>query len=131
MTRQAASYRKGRVLLAGDAAHVHYPVVQLIDAEHVGSWELPVAGAVPAPTPMLIRPDGYVAWVGDGADLKLHDALTTWFSENRFEREVQQRDHDSQMRVPGGPARTVGMYSSSCSRPSKVRLFRSSRETSG
>ena len=26
MTRQAASYRNGRVLLAGDAAHVHYPV---------------------------------------------------------------------------------------------------------
>jgi hypothetical protein len=26
MTRQAASYRTGRVLLAGDAAHVHYPV---------------------------------------------------------------------------------------------------------
>jgi 3-(3-hydroxy-phenyl)propionate hydroxylase len=25
MTRQAASYRRGRVLLAGDAAHVHYP----------------------------------------------------------------------------------------------------------
>jgi 2-polyprenyl-6-methoxyphenol hydroxylase-like FAD-dependent oxidoreductase len=25
MTRQAASYREGRVLLAGDAAHVHYP----------------------------------------------------------------------------------------------------------
>jgi 3-(3-hydroxy-phenyl)propionate hydroxylase len=26
MTRQAASYRRGRVLLAGDAAHVHYPI---------------------------------------------------------------------------------------------------------
>ena len=26
MTRQAVSYRQGRVLLAGDAAHVHYPV---------------------------------------------------------------------------------------------------------
>ena len=25
MSRQAAAYRKGRVLLAGDAAHVHYP----------------------------------------------------------------------------------------------------------
>src|SRR6185369_4186734 len=26
MTRQAAEYRRGRVLLAGDAAHVHSPV---------------------------------------------------------------------------------------------------------
>ena len=26
MTRQAAAYRAGRVLLAGDAAHVHHPV---------------------------------------------------------------------------------------------------------
>lgn len=26
MTRQAVSYREGRVLLAGDAAHVHYPI---------------------------------------------------------------------------------------------------------
>ena len=25
MTRQAAAYRLGRVLLAGDSAHVHYP----------------------------------------------------------------------------------------------------------
>ncbi len=25
MTRQAAAYRAGRVLLAGDSAHVHYP----------------------------------------------------------------------------------------------------------
>jgi len=39
--------------------------VQLIDAEYVGLWELPALGAVPAPTAVLIRPDGYVAWVGD------------------------------------------------------------------
>jgi hypothetical protein len=34
---------------------------------------------VPAPTTILIRPDGYVAWVGDGTDAGLLDALTTWF----------------------------------------------------
>ena len=53
--------------------------VQLIDARCTGVWELPVLGAVTAPTAVLIRPDGYVAWVGDGTDTGLRDALTTWF----------------------------------------------------
>jgi 2-polyprenyl-6-methoxyphenol hydroxylase-like FAD-dependent oxidoreductase len=54
--------------------------VQSVDAECVGPWELPVLGAVTAPTAMLIRPDGYVAWVGDLTEgLGLADALTTWF----------------------------------------------------
>ncbi len=53
--------------------------VQLIDAEYDGGWELPVLGAVTAPTAVLIRPDGYVAWVGDGTDAGLRDALSTWF----------------------------------------------------
>jgi 3-(3-hydroxy-phenyl)propionate hydroxylase len=53
--------------------------VQLIDAKHVGPWELPALGAVTAPTGVLIRPDGYGAWVGDGTDTGLRDALTTWF----------------------------------------------------
>ena len=53
--------------------------VQLVDAEYAGAWELPVLGAVTAPAAVLIRPDGYVAWVGEGSDLGLHDALTTWF----------------------------------------------------
>ncbi len=53
--------------------------VQLIDAEYDGPWELPALGAVSAPTAVLIRPDGYVAWVGDGTDLGLPEALTTWF----------------------------------------------------
>ncbi|MCA1677812.1 MAG: FAD-dependent monooxygenase [Actinobacteria bacterium] len=53
--------------------------VRLVDAEYAGMWEVPVLGAVSAPTAVLIRPDGYVAWVGEGADLGLADALTTWF----------------------------------------------------
>jgi 3-(3-hydroxy-phenyl)propionate hydroxylase len=53
--------------------------VQLIDARYGGPWELPVLGSVSAPVAVLIRPDGYVAWVGDGTDTGLRDALTTWF----------------------------------------------------
>ena len=53
--------------------------VQMIDAECAGPWELPVLGAVTAPTAVLVRPDGYVAWVGDLSDPGLPDALTTWF----------------------------------------------------
>jgi 2-polyprenyl-6-methoxyphenol hydroxylase-like FAD-dependent oxidoreductase len=53
--------------------------VQLIDAEYAGPWELPVLGAVTAPTAVLIRPDGYVAWVADQTHLGLAEALTTWF----------------------------------------------------
>src|SRR5687768_16057411 len=53
--------------------------VQLIDATYVGTWELPVLGAVTAPTAVLIRPDGYVAWVGDRTQPGLPEALTTWF----------------------------------------------------
>ncbi len=55
--------------------------VQLIDAEYAGPWELPVLGAVTAPAAVLIRPDGYVAWVGEPPDPGLPDALSTWFGE--------------------------------------------------
>ena len=53
--------------------------VQLVDAKYVGTWELPEIGAVTAPTAVLVRPDGYVAWVGDVTRVGLADALTTWF----------------------------------------------------
>jgi 2-polyprenyl-6-methoxyphenol hydroxylase-like FAD-dependent oxidoreductase len=53
--------------------------VRRIDARYAGAWELPVFGAVSAPSAVLIRPDGYVAWVGSGTDHGLRDALTTWF----------------------------------------------------
>ncbi|MHB8508450.1 MAG: FAD-dependent monooxygenase [Candidatus Dormibacteria bacterium] len=53
--------------------------VQLMNAKYAGVWELPVLGAVAAPTAVLIRPDGHVSWVGDGTDTGLRDAMTTWF----------------------------------------------------
>jgi hypothetical protein len=53
--------------------------VQMVDAKYAGTWELPALGAVAAPGAVLIRPDGYVAWVGDQTQLGLVDALTTWF----------------------------------------------------
>jgi 3-(3-hydroxy-phenyl)propionate hydroxylase len=53
--------------------------VQLIDAKYGGQWELPAIGAIAAPGAVLVRPDGYVAWVGDVMDRGLTDALTTWF----------------------------------------------------
>ena len=53
--------------------------VTLIDAEYAGQWELPVLGLVSAPTAVLVRPDGYIAWIGDGNHAGLPDALNTWF----------------------------------------------------
>ena len=54
--------------------------VQLIDAAYGGTWELPAIGAVSAPSAVLVRPDGYVAWVGQARiQGGLEDALTTWF----------------------------------------------------
>jgi 3-(3-hydroxy-phenyl)propionate hydroxylase len=53
--------------------------VQLIDAEYAGTWNLPAIGPVTAPAAVLVRPDGYVAWVGDRTQPGLTDALTKWF----------------------------------------------------
>ncbi|MFO0617929.1 MAG: FAD-dependent monooxygenase [Polyangiaceae bacterium] len=53
--------------------------VTRVDARYEGAWELPVIGAVSAPSAALVRPDGHVAWVGDGTDRGLHAALAAWF----------------------------------------------------
>jgi hypothetical protein len=56
--------------------------VLAIDAVYDGRWELPVLGDVEAPAAVLIRPDGYVAWVGDGTDTGLREALARWFGSS-------------------------------------------------
>ena len=53
--------------------------VRHVVATYDGPWELPAIGAVSAPTAVLVRPDGYVAWVGEQTRAGLVEALTTWF----------------------------------------------------
>jgi hypothetical protein len=57
--------------------------VKSVDAKYVGAWELPGIGAVSAPTAVLIRPDGYVAWVGERDGAGLAGALTAWFGDGQ------------------------------------------------
>ncbi|HEY1914893.1 MAG TPA: FAD-dependent monooxygenase [Streptosporangiaceae bacterium] len=64
----------GRLDIAGWADRV-----PLLDATYTGLWDLPVRGVVDAPAAVLIRPDGYVGWVGDGTDKGLPEALARWF----------------------------------------------------
>jgi len=55
--------------------------VQVIDGTYGGVWKLPVLGEVAAPSAVLIRPDGYVAWVGEPSDAGLIETLSKWFGE--------------------------------------------------
>jgi 3-(3-hydroxy-phenyl)propionate hydroxylase len=53
--------------------------VRQVDASYAGRWELPAIGEVAPPAAVLVRPDGYVAWVGTGTNQGLDEALATWF----------------------------------------------------
>ncbi|PIT05955.1 hypothetical protein TSA1_08395, partial [Bradyrhizobium nitroreducens] len=52
--------------------------VNVVNASTDGVWALPAIGQVTAPGAVLVRPDGHVAWLGDGSEPELADALTTW-----------------------------------------------------
>ncbi len=53
--------------------------VRHVHARCAGPWELPAIGEVDAPVAVLIRPDGYVAWVGQATNEGLEAALLQWF----------------------------------------------------
>lgn len=63
--------------------------VRVVAGRCAGPWELPVLGRVADPRAVLVRPDGHVAWVADGATEPVVDALARWFG-------------------PPGPARGAG-----------------------
>ncbi len=69
----------GDVDIASWADHV-----KLIHASYKDEWELPVLGVVSSPTAVLVRPDGYVAWVGNGNEEGLPEALATWFGSPAY-----------------------------------------------
>ena len=54
--------------------------VDLVEARSEDdSWPVPAVGEIPVPAALLIRPDGHVAWVGEGTAEGLAGALATWF----------------------------------------------------
>jgi 3-(3-hydroxy-phenyl)propionate hydroxylase len=81
--RVYAALHEARPLLLGFGAPIDIgpwaDVVRVIDARYDGVWALPVLGTVTAPTAVLVRPDGHVAWVGEGSDRGLREALAVWF----------------------------------------------------
>ncbi len=76
--------------------------VRVVDASYDGGWELPVIGAVEAPAAVLIRPDGHVAWVGDGTSRGLEQTLTHWFGPAG----LLSRDRTRCPRRPASPGTT-------------------------
>ena len=71
------------LLNLGERAHLDIAPwadrVRRVDAHYHGPWELPVIGSIAAPDAVLIRPDGYVAWVGEATQAGLTEALARWF----------------------------------------------------
>jgi 3-(3-hydroxy-phenyl)propionate hydroxylase len=78
-TRVYALLHEARPVLLNFAATYADDRVQRVAATAEGACELPVVGAVPLPAAVLVRPDGHVAWAGDGGAEGLRAAVAAWF----------------------------------------------------
>jgi 3-(3-hydroxy-phenyl)propionate hydroxylase len=81
-TRVYPLLHEGRAVLldlAGTGRFVAPAGVRVVEARFDGAWALPVLGDVEPPSAVLIRPDGHVAWVEDGSEQPVEEALRTWF----------------------------------------------------
>lgn len=78
-TRVSALLHDARPVLLNFATTYADDRVKRIDATFDGVCELPVVGPVPLPPAVLVRPDGHVAWAGDGGADGLRAACTVWF----------------------------------------------------
>lgn len=97
-TRVCELLRTGRPILLrcnGNRKHggsAWYDGIDIVDAvAREARWTVPGAGEIAAPAAVLVRPDGYAAWVADepGAE-GLAEALSTWVG-GRVRREIVSR----------------------------------------
>ena len=77
---------RGVVLDLSDSAEVRAAADPWTDRVDVVSAAAPEAQAFHGADAVLVRPDGYIAWIGSGAD-GLPDALARWFGRSRGARE--------------------------------------------
>jgi len=93
MTRQAVAYRAGRVLLAGDSAHVHYPVggqglgLGVQDAVNLG-WKLAQVVNGTSPDSLL-----------DTYHDERHPVAARWLKQTMALTALQRRDERTQALV--------------------------------
>ena len=78
-TRVYALLHDARPVLLNFAATYANDRVKRIDAAFAGVCALPVVGPVPLPPAVLVRPDGHVAWAGDGGEEGLRAVCAAWF----------------------------------------------------
>jgi 2-polyprenyl-6-methoxyphenol hydroxylase-like FAD-dependent oxidoreductase len=58
------------------AGRVDYVAARYEPGRPGGHWHVPVFGEIPAVDAVLVRPDGYVAWVNPATEPVAHDTLT-------------------------------------------------------